>query len=386
MVFPSRPRFEAATTGVLPLATVPVYSGEEIHEGLKKVLSQEEPEFRADEQREAVFAALDQQTPLIVVLPTGGGKTLTFTLPAILRDPGVSIVVAPFNALEKDYVRRLRLAHIEHIVWHHGETRYAPVVVVSADRAATTGFITYGSMLRKRKLLRRVVLDECHLAFTASDYRPKLRQLGHLQVLRCPMILLTATLPPIRLDELREVMHISDFRLIRMSTVRANIRYMVRRCPNKSALKLVKEMARLRRLGPGERGIFYCSSRDGTEEVAKVLGCPHYHSMVDEKDAAVEKWLKEAGFMAASGALGTGGDYPGIIYIVHIGVPYGMIDFAQETGRGGRAGEDVDSIILLEDAEYQRLAKQDAAELTVDELAMHPYFQHFQQFNVTISP
>jgi superfamily II DNA helicase RecQ len=162
MAFPSRPRLEAATTGVLPLTTVPIYS------------------------------------PLIVVLPTRGGKTLTFTLPAVLRDPGVSIVVAPFNALKKDYVRRLRLAHIQHIVWRYGETRYAPVVVVSADRAATTGFITYGSMLRKRKLLRRVVLDECHLSFTASDYRPKLRQLGHLQVLRCPMILLTATLPPIR--------------------------------------------------------------------------------------------------------------------------------------------------------------------------------------------
>ena len=157
-----------------------MYSGEEIHEGLKKVLNQEEPKFRSTEQEEAVFAALDRQTPLIVVLPTGGGKTLTFTLPAVLRAPGVSIVVAPFNALEKDYVRRLRLSHIEHIVWRHGEVRYAPVVVVSADRAVSTQFITYTSILKKRKLLRRVVLDECHLTFTASDYRPKLKQLGHL--------------------------------------------------------------------------------------------------------------------------------------------------------------------------------------------------------------
>jgi superfamily II DNA helicase RecQ len=97
--------------------------------------------------------------------------------------------------------------------------------------------------------------------------------------------------------------------------------------------------------------------------------------MVDEKDAAVEKWLQDAGFMAATGALGTGGDYPRIVYIVHIGVPYGMIDFAQETGRGGRAGEEVDSIILLEDGEFQRLEKQDAAELTVDELAMQRFIQ-----------
>ena len=146
-------------------------------------------------------------------------------------------------------------------------------------------------MLRKRKLLRRVIVDECHLTFTASDYRPKLRQLGHLQVLRCPMILLTATLPPSRMDEFREVMHISDFRLIRMSTVRPSIRYSVRRCPNKSSLTVAQSMARLRHLGSGERGIFYCSSRDGTEEVAAVLSCPYYHSMVDEKDAAVDKWL-----------------------------------------------------------------------------------------------
>jgi len=133
------------TTGLLPLNTVPVYSGSEIHDGLKKVLKQEEPTFRSEEQKEAVFAVLEQQTPLIVVLPTGGGKTLTFTIPAVLRDPGVSIVVTPFNVLEKDYVRRLRLARIEHIVWHHGEVAYAPVVVVSADRAASTNFITYGS-------------------------------------------------------------------------------------------------------------------------------------------------------------------------------------------------------------------------------------------------
>jgi superfamily II DNA helicase RecQ len=90
---------EARTTGVLPIRNNPIYSREEIHEGLKKVLNQEEPEFRSDEQKESVFAALDRQTPLIVVLPTGGGKTLTFTLPAILLDPEVTIVVRDYVAL-----------------------------------------------------------------------------------------------------------------------------------------------------------------------------------------------------------------------------------------------------------------------------------------------
>jgi superfamily II DNA helicase RecQ len=69
-------------------------------------------------------------------------------------------------------------------------------------------------------------------------------------------------------DELCEVMYISDFRLICISTACPNIRYIVRRCPNQSMLKVVKEMARLQRLGQGERRIFYCTSRDGMEKVA----------------------------------------------------------------------------------------------------------------------
>ncbi|KFZ20111.1 hypothetical protein V501_00292 [Pseudogymnoascus sp. VKM F-4519 (FW-2642)] len=95
--------------------------------------------------------------------------------------------------------------------------------------------------------------------------------------------------------------------------------------------------------------------------------------MEDEKDAAVEEWLKGEGFIAATGALGMGGDYLGIVYVMHIRVPYGLIDFAQETRRGGWAREEVDSIILLEDSEYRRLERQEAAELTVDKLAMQRF-------------
>jgi len=170
IVFPNRPRSEIPTTGILPLATVPVYSGEEIHDGLRKVLNQKEPEFRSDEQKKTVFVALDRQTLLIIILPTGGGKTLTFTLPAILRDPGISIVIVPFNTLEKDYVQRLRLAYIEHIVWYYEEMQYTPVVVVNVDQVTITRFIIYKSIFRKRKLLRRVVFDKYYFSFIANDY------------------------------------------------------------------------------------------------------------------------------------------------------------------------------------------------------------------------
>lgn len=94
--------------------------------------------------------------------------------------------------------------------WAFGELRYASVVVVSADRAASQQFITYASRLNspERNLLRRVILNECHLKYMASNYRVQLNHLCHLLVLNCPMILLTATLPLVSVLELMVVMRI----------------------------------------------------------------------------------------------------------------------------------------------------------------------------------
>jgi superfamily II DNA or RNA helicase len=362
-----------ASSGVLPLTAPTVYSAEEIKDAMRRVLQQEDPEFRSEEQERAVAAVLNLDTPLVVVLPTGGGKSLPFMLAASLPDPGVTILVAPFNALLHDYVKRLKVSQVDHVVWFHGQTRYAPLVVVSADHSVGSGFITYGHMLGKR--LRRIVIDEGHLTFTASDYRRKLRSLYHLRALGAPTVVLTATLPPSRMQELVEAMSIQNPMVIRCSTVRPNIRYMVQRCPGQSQLKVACEMARVRQLQPGERGIFYCRQRDTAEELAKLLGCGFFHSTSASKEETIASWMENGGFCAATGALGTGVDFPGIVYIVHIGVPYGMIDFAQESGRGGRSGEAVDSIVLLTDVETRDLARKEPAELSIDEMAMKVFIE-----------
>jgi len=116
-----------------------------------------------------------------------------------------------------------------------------------------------------------------------------------------------------------------------MSTVRPNIQYGVRRCPNKSALKVVREMTQLWHLSKEQREIFYYSSRDRTIAVTSALE-------VDE-------------------------DYIEIVYVVHVKVSYRIIDFTQEIERGERAEKSVDSIILFENVENRRLASQNAAKL-----------------------
>lgn len=134
-------------------------------------------------------------------------------------------------------------------------------------------------------------------------------------------------------------------------------------------------MVRIGRLQPGERGIFYCRSRDQAEELAKLLGCGFFHSTSASKEEAIASWMENGGFCAATGALGTGVDFAGIVYIVHVWVLYGMVDFAQETGRGGRSGEAVDSIVLLTDVESRDLARKEAAERSMDKMAMKVFIE-----------
>ncbi|KAK5020230.1 hypothetical protein LTR60_000708 [Cryomyces antarcticus] len=288
---------------------------------MQKALGQSEVLFRSKEQGLAMKAILAGETPLVIVLPTGGGKTLLFTAPACLEDPGVTIVVVPFRALINDLKDRLKKVGIEHLEWKKDEVNPAAVVIVSADFAGSWGFLTYASLLDRKGLLRRVVVDECHLTYTASDYRPRLVQLKNLRTLSCPMVLLTATQPPMLENELGESMLVRGARYIRASTVRHNIRYMVQQCERGKLVETAVQM---------------CRRQEPTS------------------------------------ALGTGVDYAGIVFVLHVGVPYGMVDFAQESGRAGRAGELVDSVTLVEEGEVER---RDGSLSRMDESAMVAFVQ-----------
>ncbi len=334
--------------------------------------------FRSAEQGLALKAVLEGQTPLVVVLPTGGGKSLLFMAPGCLADAGVTIVVAPFRALVDDLVGRMKKARIDCLEWQHGEVNAAAVVVVSADIAASWSFLGYASLLQQKGHLRRVVIDECHLTFTSSDYRPKLARLRQLRALPCQMVLLTATLPPALENELGESMLVRCARYIRAATVRRNIRYTVQQCGRGALLETAVSVCRRqeRRLSSGSsgssggdrwKGVIYCRSREQCEAVASELGCGHYHAGLADRGSRVSVWLSTGGWIVATTALGTGVDYPGIVFVLHVGMPYGMIDFAQESGRAGRGGEAVDSMVLVEDGEAQRRPEY---ELTLDESAM----------------
>ncbi|KAJ9624574.1 hypothetical protein H2203_005309 [Taxawa tesnikishii (nom. ined.)] len=228
-----------------------------VEEAMQAILGRRDVAFKPREQENAMSAILGGKTPLVVVLGTGGGKSLLFMVPAVLERSKVSIVVVPFRALLIDLKGRLREARIEHIEWSSGEVNPAPIVLVSADIAGSWGFLTYASLLSQKRLLQRVVVDECHLTYTASDYRPKLTQLKNLRALPCQMVLLTATQPPLLEPELAQSMLVQNAHYIRASTVRGNIRYYVQECARGKVVETAEQICKRRRRDVGGVGQWF---------------------------------------------------------------------------------------------------------------------------------
>jgi superfamily II DNA helicase RecQ len=369
-----RDRYDAGTTAYLEASplfnrltvllaidqrrfTSPLVSEDDLKKAMRRALRCDDVSFRSEEQGEALRTIVsgEQATPLIVVLPTGGGKSLLFMAPACLDDPGVTIVVVPYRALLDNLVETAKKARIDCIEYRPGEQNPAALVFVSADFVAGSQFLSYAQLLSAKGVLRRVFVDESHLTFTASDWRPKLAQVRAVRGLRVPTIMLTATLPVLLEFELEESMAAQMARYIRAVTTRTKTRYIVEVCkPGKLEEKTLELCRRMKKHLGLRKGVVYSRSRDQCERLARGLKCAYYHAGAADNEERLKVWLERGGLIVATSALGTGVDSPGIVFTLHVDIPYGMIDFSQESGRAGRAGEDVDSVMMVEEGKAER--------------------------------
>ncbi|SCV61242.1 uncharacterized protein FFFS_15811 [Fusarium fujikuroi] len=338
---------------------------DDIKQALRKALCNPAAKFRSEQQERAIRCAAKKQSPLVIVLPTGSGKSLAFMVPALLPDAGITIVVAPYRLLKEQLTSRCKKAGIQCQQWPAARTAYPRVTLVSAEAAITDDFLQWAAELSVRGRLDRVVFDECHVIITAGEtYRSKLRNLVHLRDLGSPCIFLTGTLPPSRQRDLEEAMHLPAPLYIRASSHRTDMRYRVHRvATGKDIMELLKLVrARKPHLKPGERGIIFCTSHNKCQAVARQLKCFWYHAIWGDEEShhldlqrqqGFRDWLDGRGqYIAATGAMGNGLDFPGVVHIIHLGHPYSLVDYVQETGRGGRAGEPVEADIIIDDKEW----------------------------------
>jgi superfamily II DNA helicase RecQ len=151
--------------------TSTVVSEEDLKKAIRKALRREDVSFRSEEQGEALrtIVSSKQMTPLVIVLPTGRGKSLLFIAPACLNDPSVTIIVVPYRALLDNLVATARKVKIDCIEYRPREQNLAALVFVSADFVAGSQFLSYAQLLSAKSILRRVFVDESHIIFTVSD-------------------------------------------------------------------------------------------------------------------------------------------------------------------------------------------------------------------------
>ncbi|KIM92474.1 hypothetical protein OIDMADRAFT_68761, partial [Oidiodendron maius Zn] len=287
--------------------------------------------------------------PQIIVLGTGSGKSLLFFSVAAMAIHQTVIVVVPFAALVDDLIARARKYQLTCEEWQwqqQQEWKFLPqLLVVSADRAVEGDFLHFAKGLELSKQLAHVFFDECHVAVTDISYRAKLRELWQLRYLQCRFTCLTATLLPVLEPVLRANLLLAYAQLYRQSTIRRTIRYQVIEC-QQDIWETAEPLIRGLPLPLGSRGVIYVRSYMQGESVAEEMDCPFYKATATDKQELLTKWAGgSGGWIVATGALGTGIDIPGIVYIIHLGRPYGLTSFMQQAGRGGRAGEVSDSIV-----------------------------------------
>lgn len=340
---------DAAGPSSLPVPPLPVVDAAEPLEGtLRRVFGYHA--FRPL-QREIIQDSLAGRD-VFALLPTGGGKSLCFQLPA-LRRPGLTVVISPLIALMKDQVDALRANGVgaaclnsslddaaRREAWrrlHRGEIR---LLYVAPER------LFAGTMLEElaRWQLGAVAVDEAHcISEWGHDFRPEYRQLSQLRERfpTVPFLALTATATQRVREDIVRQLHLRDPATYVASFNRPNLTYRI-----EAKGQTADRIARLARARKGEAGIVYCASRNATEALAErlvkegVKALPYHAGLTPETRAAnQERFLRdEVQVMCATIAFGMGINKPNVRFVLHHDLPKNIEGYYQETGRAGRDG------------------------------------------------
>ncbi|GJN76018.1 hypothetical protein PLICBS_010129 [Purpureocillium lilacinum] len=290
--------------------------------GKLRMMMGDSTEFRG-QQEQVIRAIIRGESPIFQIAGTGGGKSLSFMLPAYCSPDGTTIVIVPLTTLRQDLHGRCEKDNIDSYMWKSGESHpVATTVFVTPESAMTKEFGDFVNRLQCRQVLDRVVVDECHVLLDATPkFRPKYMELGRrISEWGVQMVFLTATLPPADEAGFCRIagLSASSLRMFRSRTTRKNIAYRVRTiraAPDKQEEDEEAEVCEIVQqwLARQESGrvIVYCGSIPRVERLAEALGCKRYHAKMDTaagKAVRFKEWVQDGPLVIATNALGLGVD------------------------------------------------------------------------------
>ena len=321
--------------------------------------------------QEDIILSIGSGRDTLGLMPTGGGKSITFQVPALAKD-GLCIVITPLIALMKDQVRNLRERGIKAIAIYSGMTREEIIIAlencifgnykflyISPERLDTEIFRI---KLRSMKV-SMITVDESHcISQWGYDFRPAYLKISEIRNLLpdIPVLALTATATPEVVKDIQQRLAFKEENVFRMSFERKNLAYIVRKTENKQ-----EELLHILKHVQGS-AIVYAHNRKRTKEYSQMLNengitATFYHAGLnnDTKDQRQKSWVKgETRVMVATNAFGMGIDKPDVRLVVHIDIPDSPEAYFQEAGRGGRDGEKAYAVLLYAKSDKATLKKR----------------------------
>ena len=322
--------------------------------------------------QEEIIESIGKGHDTLGLMPTGGGKSITFQVPA-LAQPGLCLVITPLIALMKDQVRNLRDRGIKALAVYSGMTREEIVVAlencifgdykflyISPERLDTDIF---RAKLRNMKI-NMITVDESHcISQWGYDFRPAYLKISEIRELlpTVPVLALTATATPEVVKDIQTKLGFrEDSRIFRMSFERKNLAYIVSNTESKQ-----EELLHILNSVSGS-AIVYTRNRKRTREVAELLvnneiTATFYHAGLnnDVKDQRQRSWLSgESRVMVATNAFGMGIDKPDVRLVIHVDLPDSPEAYFQEAGRAGRDGQKAYAVLLYAKSDKATLSKR----------------------------